>query len=297
MLAAILAKLGHEPLVVEDGLAAAAALERADAPPLVLLDWNMPGLEGPEVCRRLRQAASVSPPYVILLTARGSKDDVVRGLGAGANDYIAKPYDVGELMARIAVGTRMLELQTELVNARNALEFQALHDPLTGLPNRRALLERLTGELARAEREESPLAVGMCDLDHFKRINDAHGHAVGDAVLVAFARVAGSTLRVSDVVGRYGGEEFLVIAPGSAGIPGEGPFERVVTTVAAHPVTVGPQTIPVTVSIGVAGLSGRESVDSLLAAADAALYRAKAEGRNRVSFGPHSSRRGAGAIA
>ena len=297
MLAAILAKLGHEPIVVEDGLAAAAALERTDAPPLVLLDWNMPGLEGPEVCRRLRQAASVSPPYVILLTARGAKDDVVRGLGAGANDYIAKPYDVGELMARIAVGTRMLELQTELVNARNALQFQALHDPLTGLPNRRALLERLTGEFSRAQREESPLAVGMCDLDHFKRINDTHGHAVGDAVLVAFARVTGSTLRVSDVVGRYGGEEFLVIAPGSAGTPGEGLFERVAAYVAAHPVTVGPQAIPVTVSIGVAGLSGSETVDSLLAAADAALYRAKAEGRNRVCFAPQPPRRGTVATA
>ncbi len=284
MLAAILVKLGHEPLVVEDGLAAAAALERADAPPLVLLDWNMPGIEGPEVCRRLRQSASVSPPYVILLTARGAKDDVVRGLGAGANDYIAKPYDVGELMARIAVGTRMLELQAELVDARNALEFQAFHDPLTGLPNRRALLDRLTGELARARRDESPLAVGMCDLDHFKRINDTHGHAAGDVVLSNFARVAGSVLRASDVVGRYGGEEFLVIAPGSAGIPGQGPFERVVASVAADPATVGTQTIPVTVSIGVAGLSGSESVDSLLAAADAALYRAKAEGRNRVSF-------------
>lgn len=284
ILQAILRKWDLEPVVVSDGLEAAAAMELPDAPLLALLDWNMPGLEGPEVCRRLRRRETSNPPYVILLTARGEKEDIVKGLDAGANDYVSKPYDSEELRARIGVGTRMLELQADLARALEALAYQAAHDGLTGLPNRRAVLEALERELARAEREGGALSVALCDLDHFKRVNDTWGHPAGDQVLNAFARAAKGCLRAYDVVGRYGGEEFLLIAPG-AGSPAECDlFERVRRSVAAAPVSTEAGAISVTVSIGVASVRGKGSAEVLLASADAALYQAKADGRNRVRY-------------
>jgi diguanylate cyclase (GGDEF)-like protein len=262
-----------------------------DAPPLVLLDWNMPGLEGPEVCRRLRRRETSSPPYVVLLTSRGEKEDIVRGLDAGANDYIAKPYDVGELRARIGVGMRMLELQADLARVRDELAFRATHDALTGLPNRRAALEALEREVSRAGRESGELSLGVCDLDHFKNINDTWGHPAGDAVLVAFAKVVLGCLRPYDVLGRYGGEEFLLVAPGARPAAEGGVFERVRRAVAQTPVATAGGVIFVTVSIGVAGLRSGESSDAFLSAADTALYRAKAEGRNRVCYAPAEENR------
>ena len=244
----------------------------------------MPGLEGPEVCRRLRRRETSNPPYVILLTARGEKGDIVKGLDAGANDYVSKPYDAGELRARIGVGTRMLELQADLARARDALAYQASHDALTGLLNRRALLEALERELARAAREDGVVSIAVCDLDHFKNVNDTWGHPAGDEVLNAFARVVMSSLRAYDVVGRYGGEEFLLIAPGARPSAESGVFERVCRAVAASPVTTDAGVISLTVSIGVAGIQGKGSSEELLASADTALYRAKDEGRNRVSY-------------
>lgn len=284
ILEAILRKWGLEPTVVADGLAADAILQQPDAPGLVLLDWNMPGLEGPEVCRRLRRRETSNPPYVVLVTARGEKGDIVKGLDAGANDYVAKPYDVEELRARVGVGMRMLDLQTDLAKARDALAFQAAHDALTGLPNRRAILETLERDLARTAREGGILSLAVCDLDHFKNVNDTWGHPAGDEVLATFARVARSCLRACDVLGRYGGEEFLLIAPGARPTADSGVFERVCRAVAACPVTTAAGVVSVTVSIGVAGATGESTSEMLLAAADAALYRAKAEGRNRVAY-------------
>jgi two-component system, cell cycle response regulator len=286
ILEVVLRKWGLEPTVVADGLAADEVLAGDDAPPLVLLDWDMPGLEGPEVCRRLRRRETSNPPYVVLLTSRGEKGDVVRGLDAGANDYIAKPYDAGELRARIGVGMRMLELQADLVRVRDQLAFQATHDALTGLPNRRATLEALQREVSRARREEGVLSLGVCDLDDFKKVNDTWGHPAGDAVLVAFARRVRGCLRPYDVLGRYGGEEFLLIAPGTRPAAEDGMFERARRIVAETPVVTAEGDIPVRVSIGVASLRAGDSPDALLAAADTALYRAKAEGRNRVCYAP-----------
>jgi len=284
ILEAILRKWGLEPTVVADGLAAEAVLMEEDAPPLVLLDWNMPGLEGPEVCRRLRRRETTSPSYVVLLTSRGEKSDIVQGLDAGANDYIAKPYDPGELRARIGVGMRMLELQADLARVRDELAFQATHDALTGLPNRRAVLEALEREVSRAAREKGALSLGVCDLDHFKTVNDTWGHPAGDAVLVAFAKAVRGCLRPYDILGRYGGEEFLLVAPGHPPAAEGGAFERVRRIVAETPVAIAGGTIHVTVSIGVASLREGDSPDALLAAADAALYRAKGEGRDRVCY-------------
>ena len=284
ILTAVLKKWGFDPVAAEDGSAAWNLLQQPDAPGLVLLDWNMPGMDGLEVCRRLRANDSRNPPYVILLTARGEKGDIVRGLEAGANDYVAKPYDNEELQARIRVGQRMLELQSHLMEARNALVHQATHDPLTEILNRRAILDRLAQEISRARREEGSLSVGMCDIDHFKAINDAYGHQAGDETLIVFTRCMQERLRDYDSFGRYGGEEFLVIAPGSMGHRGESLYERLRSRVADAEIQTNAGKVSLTVSIGVAPGTGLSTVDALLAAADAALYQAKADGRNRVAY-------------
>jgi len=284
ILTAVLTKCGFDAVVVEDGGAAWDVLQRPDAPRLILLDWNMPGMDGVEICRRLRDNNVPDPPYVILLTARDKKSDIVAGLEAGANDYVAKPYDTEELLARIRVGQRMLEMQSKLLETQGKLEYQAMHDFLTGAYNRRAILERLGEEISRAKRENTSLSVGMFDIDHFKNINDTYGHQAGDEALVAFTRCIQGGLREYDRVGRYGGEEFLVIAPGAAGPDAESLYERLRARIAEAEITTNAGSISLTVSIGVAPGTGQSTVDALLAAADAALYQAKAAGRNRVVY-------------
>ena len=284
ILTAILKKWGFDPVAAADGDAAWEILQKPAAPRLLLLDWNMPGLDGLQVCRRVREIALRNPPYVILLTARDEKCDIVQGLEAGANDYVAKPYDKDELLARIRVGQRMLELQANLMEARDALEHQATFDALTEILNRRAVLERLSQEISRAKREQGYFSVGMCDIDHFKTINDTHGHLAGDEALVSFARCMQAGLRDYDIFGRYGGEEFLVIAPGSMGHDRESLYERLRARVADNTIVTPAGPLTMTVSIGVAPGTGLSTVDGLIADADAALYRAKAEGRNRVAY-------------
>ncbi|MCX6560184.1 MAG: GGDEF domain-containing protein [Candidatus Aminicenantes bacterium] len=178
----------------------------------------------------------------------------------------------------------MLELQSHLLEARDALVHQATHDSLTDILNRRAILDRLAQEISRAQREQAPLSVGMFDIDHFKTINDAHGHQAGDEALIAFTGCIRARLRNYDIFGRYGGEEFLVIAPGSVGHNGESLYERLRAGVAAAEIPTHAGPLSLTVSIGVAPGTGFSTVDALLAAADAALYQAKAEGRNRVVY-------------
>lgn len=286
LLAAMVAKWGYDPLVAEDGGEAWTALQQPDHPRLVLLDWNMPVLDGLDVCRRLRALDSPDPPYVILLTGRTEKGDIVHGLEAGANDYVAKPYDHEELQARLQVGRRTLTLQAHLLATQKQLEVLAARDPLTGILNRRTILERLAEELSRATRQGGDLTVAMCDVDHFKTVNDTYGHQAGDDVLRGFTASVQAHLRKYDIVGRYGGEEFLVVAPGVRDGGNVGLFERLCDRISrdALPTTRG--AVSITVSIGVASADRRSTVDTLLAAADAAMYRAKAEGRNRVAYAP-----------
>jgi two-component system cell cycle response regulator len=283
ILTAILKKWGYDPVAAEDSAAAWEALQQPGAPELILLDRKMEGLDGLEVCRRLRANDASSSAYIILLTGLGEKSDIVQGLEAGANDYISKPYDNEELRARIKVGQRMLELQSSLRQARDALAHQAMHDPLTGVFNRRAILARLSKELSRARREDGRLSVGMCDLDHFKKINDTLGHQAGDEVLVAFTRCIQAHLRDYDSIGRYGGDEFLVIAIGARGQAFESLYERLRARVAATEIVTNTGNVSLTISIGVAQRTDQSTAEALIAAADAALYRAKAEGRNRVA--------------
>jgi two-component system, cell cycle response regulator len=284
LLAAVVAKWGYEPVVVTDGGAAWNMLRQPDPPRLVLLDWNMPVLDGLQICRRLRASASSNPTYVILLTGRAAKGDIVRGLAAGANDYVAKPYHSEELQARLQVGRRTLELQAHLLSVQAELAHLAMRDSLTGMLNRRAILDRLAEELERTRRQDSSLTVGMCDLDHFKVVNDTFGHQAGDEILRGFTTAVQEQLRSYDSIGRYGGEEFLLVTPGVTNGGGVGVFERVCARVAGAAMPTEKGAIPVTVSIGVASSRPWSTVDSLLATADGALYKAKADGRNRVVY-------------
>ena len=285
-LEAVLRKWGYEVLSVRDGDEAWAALQAQDAPRLAILDWMMPGADGVEICRRLRakQPTDEHYIYVILVTARSAKEEIVEGMESGADDYIVKPFDPQELRVRIRAGERIVRLQTELVAAKEALRIQATHDALTGILNRRAILERLEAELSRARRENRPLTVAMIDLDHFKQVNDTLGHEAGDVVLRESVRRIRSILREYDSVGRYGGEEFLVVLPGVDSIAAKSVLERVRTAVAEHTIRIAEKEIRVTVSLGAATCDGSAVAEDLIRAADAALYQAKTNGRNRVEY-------------
>ena len=282
VLVGVLTKNGHEVLETVNGAEAWEALQLPDAPQLAILDLMMPGLDGLEVLRRIRAQQTDQPPYVMMLTTKGEKADIVKGLDAGANDYLTKPFDPGELRARVEVGRRMVEMQAALIESRRVLAHQATYDSLTGLLNRWAILERLREELARAERDGSLLAIGMCDIDHFKLVNDTYGHQTGDDVLSGFAQILREVPRVYDSVGRMGGEEFLVIAPMKAGTGGISLFERICRRVAESEIATRSGPLSVTMSIGVACLADGNTVEAILEAADAALYLAKDQGRNRV---------------
>lgn len=285
MLEAIVKQWGFEVVLAEDGQQAWDILSGPDAPRLVLLDWEMPGLDGLEVCRRVREREDQDPPYILLLTARRETADIVTGLDAGANDYISKPFENTELHARLRVGARMLDLQRELISAREALEYQAHHDALTGLLNRGAVMQAMAQEMERVKRDGKALQIGLIDVDHFKQINDTHGHPAGDAVLQEMARRIEAVLRPYDRVGRYGGEEFLVLVSSEIA-DAQALCERLRSEIADQPFGDGQVALRVTVSGGFVPFTSRDTrgASELLAIADKLLYEAKAAGRNRILF-------------
>jgi two-component system, cell cycle response regulator len=295
-----LQKWNYQVTAVENGIDAWSALQEEDSPPMAILDWMMPGLDGIEVCRRIRSRQRGTYKYVLLLSAKESKHDVVTGLEAGADDYLTKPFDVNELRARVRAGKRILELQGELVKAHTELQFEAAHDRMTGLWNRGAIIDLLHRETRRIVRIGEPLGVMMADVDHFKRINDSYGHQIGDAVLREVAHRLLESVRNYDYVGRYGGEEFLIIL--TACVPADlvATSERMRTYVSEKPVETEAGSIPVTISIGLATqhAAGSEVAtgDELVRAADSALYVAKVNGRNRVEHAPENSARVTGPV-
>ncbi len=290
ILLAVLKKCGYEVVETVNGAAAWDAMQRTDAAQLAILDWMMPEMDGLEVVRRIRALNSPQPPYIIMLTAKGDKADIVDGLNAGADDYLTKPFDAGELRARVEVGRRLIEMQAALAKSRDILAYQATHDPLTGIFNRRAILEHLHRELARAERYGDGLAVGMCDIDHFKQVNDKYGHQTGDDVLCAIAQMLTDYLRKYDSVGRIGGEEFLLVTSMRGGLDCVSIYDRLCSLVAGSEIKTRSGVLAVTLSIGAyCDISG-SVVDDILAAADEALYQAKRQGRNRVVYATKKDR-------
>jgi len=292
MLANMLTKWGYLPVIAHDGKEAWEALQLPDGPLLAILDWMMPGLNGVDVCRGVREAGREPYVYILLLTARADFQDLLEGMEAGADDYLTKPFQAHELRVRLRAGRRILELQQQLLAAREALREQATRDGLTGLLNRNAILEMLHKELARAAREDHALSVLMVDLDRFKQVNDTRGHAAGDAVLRESARRMRDAVRGYDSVGRYGGEEFLIVLPGCDGENACIQAERVRETFASSPFVAGPVSLRVTCSIGASsrmhprGGSCSEEDNDMLREADLALYQAKNEGRDRVARAP-----------
>jgi len=281
-----LVKWGYDVTVVTDGAAALAVLEGDTSPRLAVLDWMMPGVEGVQVCRRIRERADRPYVYVLLLTARSEKQDLLQGLELGADDYLTKPFDAAELRARVRVGERILNLQDDLISAREELRFRATHDGLTGIPNRAMVMEALDREAARQVREGDPFGIVLVDIDHFKSINDTHGHLRGDDVLKTVVERMKACTRPYDVIGRYGGEEFLIVVPAVDASGAVALAERIRRNVESRPVGAPPGDVSVTVSLGVAVSTHPKQTDAreLLRLADEALYRAKNSGRNRVEL-------------
>ena len=290
VLESCLRKWNYRVTVLENGLDAWSVLQQKDAPQMVILDWMMPGLEGTELCRRVRSQQGGRYKYLLLLTAKGRKEDIVAGLEAGADDYLTKPFDVNELRARMRTGQRILELQDALLRVQTELLFQSAHDHLTGLWNHGAITSLLQRETQRSSRTGRPLGLIMADLDHFKLINDSYGHQTGDAVLREVAGRMVVSVRNYDYVGRYGGEEFLIVLTECTTSDLIATAERMRVCVSESPIETEVGPIPVTVSIGLAARAANAAVqltgEDLLRVADTALYRAKTNGRNRVESAP-----------
>lgn len=288
MTARQLTRAGYEVEVVGNGTEALAVLTNKFFP-MLLTDWDMPGINGVALCRAVRAMPLEGYVYTILLTAREGKAHVIEGLAAGADDYLVKPPDDNELRARLNTGRRILRLEQSLRAASRRIHLMSVTDPLTSSYNRRYLMDQLPHEIERTCRYGRTLSVVMCDVDHFKNINDSHGHQAGDEVLKDFARLLmDSTRREIDWVARYGGEEFLIVLPETSVADAIAFAESVRGVIAAHPFQGGGAGLSVSASFGVAGFDalrvrGEVSVDQLIGCADSCLYSSKNMGRNRVT--------------
>lgn len=281
VLETFLQRWGYEVVVARNGRQAWDALHKPDAASIVISDWMMPDMDGLELCANIRKMDMAGYVYFIILTTKSGKEDLLRGLEAGADDYLTKPFDHDELRYRINIGRRIIELEQRILQLANT-------DPLTGILNRRAFMARLEAEIQRSFREGAPLSLILSDIDHFKRVNDQYGHQAGDQVLQAFTRQLGRSSRPYDLLGRYGGEEFIMALP-RVDTPQSGTMaERIRRGIeeTAVPIGKGETTLHITASFGVAswrpGID--KDLDSIIRRADEALYRAKSAGRNRVSL-------------
>jgi len=275
-LVASLSKWGYDVVAATNGDEALDILLRDDAPPLAILDWMMPGRDGVQVCQELRTKRKASYTYVLMLSGKREKEDFLAALAAGVDEYIRKPCDFDELHARIQAAERILKIH-------ETLRTNAHEDELTGVLTRSGFRGILRHVLAHSARHGGPVSVIFADIDNLSRVNDAHGHAVGDVVLREVARRITWGLRAYDAVGRFGGDEFLIVLPGCSGTNAAQVAERLCSDVAAAPISSAAGPVAVTVSFGVTMTeNGSAPVDALIATANEALYHAKQGGRNRV---------------
>src|ERR1039457_1113662 len=282
MLERTLQRAGYDVTAVQNGRAAVEELCRPEGPRLALLDWMMPELDGPAVCREVRSQRGQCHVHLILLTSKNTKQDVVIGLESGADDYLIKPFDPEELKARLHTGLRILQLEDNLLEAREEMRYKATHDALTSLLNRGTIVELLARELTRTRRENGCTIAVLGDLDHFKLVNDTHGHLVGDEVLREIAKRLLSSVRSYDFVGRYGGEEFLLVLNNCNANKSMDRAEEIRSAVCRSPITTTQGPLSITVSVGVVASRGLDlvTIEEFLCEVDRALYTAKAAGRN-----------------
>ena len=288
LLEKILKKDGFKVFSAEDG-EQALEIVRREYIPIVLTDWMMPKMNGLKLCRALRSIDSPGYIFIIIITAKDSKEDIVHGLEAGADDYVSKPFHHAELLARIRTGIRILELEKSLRKANKEIRRLSITDPLTGCFNRGYLMDFLPKEIKRSIRYNHPLSIIMCDIDHFKNVNDTYGHQAGDIALKSFVKILNSSVREgSDWLARYGGEEFLMVLPETDLEGAIDTAERLRKRVAKNRIEIGEdKKITITASFGVATFNPVDTKkeitsDSLINMADNMLYKAKSEGRNRV---------------
>jgi len=291
MLDATVRKWGYDPIVACDGQEAWNFLQSPGAPQLAILDWVMPALTGPEVCLLVRQQQKETYTYILLLTSKNQREDLIEGMTAGADDYIIKPFNHHELQVRLRAGQRIVELQAELLSTQAALRDQATHDSLTRVFNRHSIFELLDKELHRGERENLPVGVALLDIDFFKHVNDSYGHIAGDAILSETARRIKSSIRKYDSIGRYGGEEFLILLPGCDESCTRSQSERIRIALCSEPMPIvedstSHTSLALTASFGcTTALPGKKATsETLIRLADECLYEAKRGGRNRVVF-------------
>lgn len=290
LLETTLSKWGYQVVSCSNGHEAWDVVKSGDTPKIMILDWMMPGYDGPQLCRMVRKLETSDYIYIILLTARVQKEDVVAGMDAGADDYITKPFNKQELQVRLRAGRRIIELQEQLLSAQEQLRQEAIHDPLTGLLNRRAIEETLETEVDRARRSKAPLSVVMLDLDNFKVVNDTYGHLAGDSILRQTALRMNESIRSYDSVGRYGGEEFLLIFPNIELPEAKELAERIRVSISGNLMDTPEGMIPVTASLGLVTIKGDDKInqEDLVSLADSAMYQAKADGRNCTAIAENS---------
>jgi two-component system cell cycle response regulator len=278
-----LSDAGYEVIEAEDGQLAWELFQR-ETFQIVITDWMMPKMDGPTLIHNIRSSGQKGYTYIIMLTAIDDKPKVVMGLEAGADEYLTKPFDSKELIARVASGERILKLEEQLTQARHEMETLAMHDGLTGIFNRRAIEEYTEAELDLARRKERPLSVILLDIDHFKDINDQYGHSIGDHTLQQLAGILPGNLRQYDRIGRWGGDEFIVILPDTKISEANMIAERMrIATAETKWSLENGECYTVQISLGVACASGSyPSLIKLVDAADLAMYQAKQAGRNHV---------------
>jgi len=285
LLSVLLRQRSYDVIEAMDGQTAWDLLQKEPIP-LVLTDWVMPQMHGPELIRKIRAANFPHYTYIILLTARTAHQDLVDGLTSGADDYLVKPFDSDEMNARLQIAERILGLETKLRETLGQMKVLALKDSLTGILNRRAIFEAAENELDRAHRENTRLSLLMADLDHFKTINDRFGHAAGDLALRLAVETIVANLRPYDQVGRWGGEEFLIVLPNTESEEAFQVAERLRLSIARAEMDLGEggEALGLRMSLGVAStsLGNNLNLDLLVNQADVALYLAKNNGRNQV---------------